>query len=126
MSLPDSYSSRLSIYSLLEKLFSPNPTIPYPSHIYVHGNNNTGKSTIVKHTLDKHNHSTLWFDCREIHSLNMFYHTFISLLSTDSIPSMKNFNDFVRVLRDLSIQDVNNVKKKKTKQHYFVVLHHIE
>lgn len=126
MTLPDNYSSRLSIYTSLEKLFAPNPTIPYPSYVYIYGNHNTGKSTIVKHALNKHNHSVLWFDCREIYSLNMFYHTFMSLLTTDTIPSIKNFNDFVRTLRDFSIQDVNNVKKKKTTTHYFVVLHHVE
>ncbi|CAF4132350.1 unnamed protein product, partial [Rotaria sp. Silwood2] len=126
MSLSDSYSCRLSIYSSLEKLFLPNPTIPYPSHIYIHGNNNTGKSTIIKYALNKHNHTILWFDCREIYSLNMFYNTFISLLSNNTNSTMKNFNDFIRILRDVSIQDMNNVKKKKTKSYYFVVLHHIE
>ncbi|CAF0937550.1 unnamed protein product [Rotaria sp. Silwood1] len=126
MSLSDSYSCRLSIYSSLEKLFSPNPTIPYPSHVYIHGNNNTGKSTIIKHVLNQYKHTILWFDCREIYSLNMFYHIFISLLSNDTIPTMKNFNDFIRILRDISIQDINHVKKKKTKSYYFIVLHHIE
>ncbi|CAF3751892.1 unnamed protein product [Rotaria sordida] len=128
LSLSDSYSCRLSICSSLEKLFSSNPTIPYPSHVYIYGNNNTGKSTIIKYILNKYNHTILWFDCREIYSLNMFYHTFISLLSNNIIPVMKNFNDFIRILRDLSIQDMNNNnnKKKKTKQYYFVVLHHIE
>ncbi|CAF5047537.1 unnamed protein product, partial [Rotaria sp. Silwood1] len=67
MSLSDSYSCRLSIYSSLEKLFSPNPTIPYPSHVYIHGNNNTGKSTIIKHVLNQYKHTILWFDCRYFH-----------------------------------------------------------
>ncbi|CAF3668166.1 unnamed protein product [Adineta steineri] len=125
MSLPDSYSCRSSISTCLEKLFSSNSLIPYPSHVYIYGNNNTGKSTLVKHALNIHNHSILWFDCREIYSLNMFYSTFISSLTNQSVPTMKNFNDFVRVLRDYSIQE-NNLKKKKTKQYYFVVLHHIE
>jgi ribosome biogenesis GTPase A len=91
MSLPDTYSCRQTILSTLEKLFLPNPLIPYPSHVYIHGNNNTGKSTIVKHALNKHNHSILWFDCREIYSLNMFYQTFLSSLTTNSIPLIKNF-----------------------------------
>ena len=125
MSLPDSHSCRLPIYSSLQQLFAPNLIVPYPSHVYIYGNNNTGKSTIVKHALSIHNHSILWFDCREIYSLNMFYHTFLSSLSMNTIPSMKNFNDFVRVLRDYSIQEIN-IKKKKTKPYYFVVLHHIE
>ena len=38
---------------------------------------------------------------------------------------MKSFNDFVRVLRDCSIAEATG-KKKKSKTHYFVVLHHIE
>jgi Cdc6-like AAA superfamily ATPase len=125
MSLSDTYFCRLPILSTLEKLFAPNPSIPYPSHVYIHGNHNTGKSTIVKHALNLHNQSILWFDCREIYSLNMFYHTFLSSLTTNSIPSIKSFNDFVRVLRDYSIEDLNN-KKKKSKSYYFIVLHHIE
>jgi Cdc6-like AAA superfamily ATPase len=125
MSLPESYTCRLPTYSLLEKLFASNATIPYPSHVYIYGNNNTGKSTLVKHALDTHNHSILWFDCREIYSLNMFYQTFLSSLAMTSIPSMKNFNDFVRVLRDHLIEEINT-KKKKSKSYYFVVFHHIE
>jgi hypothetical protein len=97
MSLPDSYSCRLSIYSSLEKLFAPNPLIPYPSHVYIHGNNNTGKSTIVKHALNIHHNSILWFDCREIYSLAMFYHAFISSLGNNSIPSMKNFKIMIQL-----------------------------
>jgi Cdc6-like AAA superfamily ATPase len=118
MSLPESYTCRLNISNSLEKLFAPNPIIPYPSHVYIHGNHNTGKSTIVKYALNKHNHTILWFDCREIYSLNMFYHTFLSSLAIHSIPSMKNFNDFVRILRE-------NMIEKKMK-YFFVVLHHIE
>jgi len=98
MSLPDSYSCRLTIYSSLEKLFSPNSTIPYPSHVYIYGNNNTGKSTIIKQVLNKHNHSILWFDCREIYSLNMFYHTFLSSLSINSIPLIKNFKIMIQLV----------------------------
>ncbi|CAF0804971.1 unnamed protein product [Adineta ricciae] len=125
MSLPSSYSCRSAILSSIEKLFSPNPHLPYPSHVYIHGNHNTGKSTLVKHALHLHNHAALWFDCREIYSLNMFYQTFISSLTNTSPPSMKSFHDFIRVLRDCSIREQNN-KKKKTKSHYFIVLHHIE
>ncbi|CAF5032441.1 unnamed protein product, partial [Rotaria sp. Silwood1] len=86
MSLSDSYSCRLSIYSSLEKLFSPNPTIPYPSHVYIHGNNNTGKSTIIKHVLNQYKHTILWFDCRHLLyllfklnelTLGYFHHTLI-------------------------------------------------
>ena len=91
MSLPNSYSCRLSHYTSLEKLFAPNSIIPYPSHVYIYGNNHTGKSTIVKYSLNKYNHFVLWLDCRELYSLNMFYHTFISLLSNNTIPLMKNF-----------------------------------
>ncbi len=98
MSLPDSYSCRLTLYSSLENLFSPSPIIPYPSHVYIHGNNNTGKSTIVKYALNKHNHSILWFDCREIYSLNMFYHTFLSSLSINPITSMKNFKIMIQLV----------------------------
>jgi len=125
MSLPDTYSCRQSILSTLEKLFAPNPLIPYPSHVYIYGNNNTGKSTLVKHALNKYNHSILWFDCREIYSLNMFYQTFMSFLTPNINSSIKSFNDFVRVLRDYSIDELNN-KKKKSKSYYFIVLHHIE
>jgi Cdc6-like AAA superfamily ATPase len=96
MSLPDSYSCRLTISSSLEKLFAPNPTIPYPSHVYIYGNNNTGKSTIIKYVLNKYNHSILWFDCREIYSLNMFYHIFLSSLSINIISSMKNFKIMIQ------------------------------
>jgi hypothetical protein len=98
MSLPDSYSCRLTIYSSLEKLFASNSIIPYPSHVYIHGNNNTGKSTIVKEALKKHNHAILWFDCREIYSLNMFYHIFLSSLSINIIPTMKNFKIMIQLV----------------------------
>ncbi len=98
MSLPESYTCRLNISNSLEKLFAPNPIIPYPSHVYIHGNHNTGKSTIVKYALNKHNHTILWFDCREIYSLNMFYHTFLSSLAIHSIPSMKNFKIMIQLV----------------------------
>ena len=91
MSLPDSYACRSTIYSSLEKLFCSHSSIPYPSHVYIHGNHNTGKSTLVKHVLSHQNHSILWFDCREIYSLNMFYHTFMSSLTMNLTSSMKNF-----------------------------------
>ena len=120
MSLPKSYSCRLSLCTSLERLFAPNSILPYPSHVYIYGNHHTGKSTIIKYSLNKYNHFVLWLDCRELYSLNIFYHTFISLLSNNTIPSMKNFNDFIRILRDLSIRNISN------RTYYFVVLHHIE
>lgn len=124
MSLPESYACRSPIYSSLERLFAPNVSIPYPSHVYIYGNHNTGKSTLIKQALNTHQHSILWFDCREIYSMNMFYQTFLSSF-TPTPPSVKSFNDFVRVLRDCSITESAG-KKKKSKVHYFVVLHHIE
>ena len=96
MTLPDSYACRSTLSNSLEKLFASHPSIPYPSHVYIYGNNNTGKSTIVQYVLNKHRHSILWFDCREIYSLTMFYHTFLSSLEVDSIPLMKNFKIRIR------------------------------
>ena len=131
MSLPESYACRSTLLASLEKLFAPHPLIPYPSQVYVYGNPNTGKSTVVKHALDSQHHAALWFDCREIYSIQMFYQTFIAAFSPSSHgpPTMRNFNDFVRVLRDCAIEDMQTKKKtttSKTKSHSFVVLHHIE
>ena len=122
MSLPESYACREPIFSSLKKLFAPHATIPYPSHVYLYGNHHTGKATLVRCALETHRHVVLWFDCREIYSLNMFYQIFLGALPNGPTPSgsMKNFNDFLRVLRDWA------AKKKKTKTHFFLVLHHVE
>lgn len=98
MSLPDTYSCRVNISTTLEKLFTPNPIIPYPSHLYIHGNNNTGKSTIMKYVLNKYNHTILWFDCREIYSLNMFYQIFLSSLSINPNIIVKNFKIMIQLV----------------------------
>ena len=92
MALSDSYACRAHLSQALDKLFAPNSSIPYPSHVYIHGNSNTGKSTILRSVLNKyHSQSILWFDCREIYSMNMFYQVFLSALAVQSVPSMKNF-----------------------------------
>ena len=118
MSLPETYSCRLTLSNTLENLFVSHPTLPYPSQVYIHGNANTGKSTVVRHALSKHQQSVVWFDCREIYSLNMFYQICLSSLSIPMNQSVKTFQDFVRILRENSLD-----KKKK---HYFFVFHHIE
>lgn len=128
MSLPTSYFCRSAILSSLENLFTPSPTVPFPSEIYLYGNHNTGKLTIVKQALQNQRAHHFLLDCREIYSLNMFYQSFISSLPLKQsfpIPNMKSFHDFVRALRDFSI-DESNGKKKKSKTHFFVVIHHLE
>lgn len=125
MPLPESYACRETLFASLTKLFAPHATIPYPSQLYIYGNHHTGKATLIKQALQDHQHSILWLDCREIYSMNMFYQTFLASLPNPTYPSVKNFNDFVRSLRDWAVNE-SATKKKKTKSHYFIVLHHVE
>ena len=128
MSLAATFDCRAALLASLEKLFAPHSNVPYPSQIYIYGNENTGKLTMIKHALKTHHHSVIALDCREIYSLNMFYQIFLtSFRSTTniSIPTVKNFNDFIRILRQISIEESDG-KKKKFKSHHFVLIHHIE
>jgi len=123
MILPSSYACRETIFDSLTKLFASHPTIPFPSHVFLYGNSNTGKSTLVRCALETHRHSILWFDAREISSLNMFYQIFLDALPNRPTNSVKNFHDFLRILRFYSS---NNKTTKSTRRHFFVVIHHIE
>ncbi|CAF1010191.1 unnamed protein product [Adineta ricciae] len=71
MSLPSSYSCRSAILSSIEKLFSPNPQLPYPSHVYIHGNHNTASN------YDTNGHLLyLLFKLNEL-TLGYFHHSLI-------------------------------------------------
>ncbi|CAF0778582.1 unnamed protein product [Didymodactylos carnosus] len=125
-SLPDSFKYRSLQYSTIKHLLSYHDTIPYPKQLYIFGNSNTGKSSIVKHVLESvvTKSNIIYIDCREIFSLNMFFNSFFSSFINDVDDKKKfypkNLNEFIRKIRDYCF------KQKKKQQHYFVVLHHIE